>query len=84
MVATPYAVKTGESPFLKAHGVPFFEYLEQHPEDLQVFGEAMTSVSSDESPAVTAAYKFSGFRTLVDIAGGHGTCWPPSSRRIRN
>jgi hypothetical protein len=68
-----HAVKTGESPFLKAHGVPFFEYLEQHPEDLQVFGEAMTSVSAEESPAIAAAYKFSGFRTLGDVAGGHGS-----------
>jgi len=66
-------VKTGESPFLKAHGVPFFEYLEQHPDDLQLFGEYMTSRSATESPAIAAAYKFSGFRTLVDVAGGHGS-----------
>ena len=68
-----HGVKTGENPFLKAHGVPAFEYLQQHPEDLQLFGEYMTSVSSAEIPAVTAAYKFSGFRTLVDVAGGHGS-----------
>jgi len=66
-------VKTGESPFLKAHGVPFFEYLERHPDDLQLFGEYMTSVSAAESPAIAAAYKFSGFRNLVDVAGGHGS-----------
>jgi hypothetical protein len=68
-----HGVKTGENPFLKAHGLPAFEYLQQHPEDLQLFGEYMTSVSSAESPAVTAAYKFSKFRTLVDVAGGHGS-----------
>ena len=66
-------VKTGESAFLKANGVPLFEYLERHPENLQVFGEYMTSVSSAESPAVAAAYKFSRFRTLVDVGGGHGS-----------
>ena len=68
-----YGVKTGEVPFLKAHGVPIFEYLEKHPEDLEVFGESMTSISQIENPAVAAAYKFSGIRTLVDVAGGHGS-----------
>jgi hypothetical protein len=68
-----HGVKTGETPFLKAHGVHAFEYLEQHPDALKIFGEAMTNVSSIENPAIAAAYKFSGFRTLVDVGGGHGS-----------
>jgi hypothetical protein len=60
-------------PFLKAHGIPPFEYLEKHPEDLKIFGETMTSVSSTENPAIAAAYKFSGIRTLVDVGGGNGS-----------
>jgi hypothetical protein len=66
-------VITGEIPFRKAHGVSIFEYLEKHPEDLKTFGEAMTSVSSTENPAIAAAYKFSGIRTLVDVGGGNGS-----------
>lgn len=68
-----YGVKTGKVPFLKAHGVPIFEYLEKHPDDLEVFGESMTSISQIENPAVAAAYKFSEIRTLIDVAGGHGS-----------
>lgn len=68
-----YGLETGEMPFLKAHGMPIFEYLEKRPDDLQVFGESMTSISQIENPAVAAAYKFSGIRTLVDVAGGHGS-----------
>ena len=68
-----HGVKTGEVPFLKAHGVPIFEYFEKHPGDLQVFGESMTSLSRTENPTVAAAYKFSGIRTLVDVGGGHGS-----------
>jgi hypothetical protein len=68
-----HGVKTGEMPFLKAHGVSLFEYLETHHEDLKVFGESMTSVSSMENPAIAAAYKFSGIRTLVDVGGGNGS-----------
>src|SRR6266571_776129 len=68
-----YGVKTGEIPFLKAHGVLPFEYLEKHPDDLEVFGEAMTSLSRTENPTIAAAYKFSKVRTLVDVGGGHGS-----------
>lgn len=68
-----HGVKTGEIPFVKAHGVPPFEYLEKHPEDLQIFGESMTSLSRTENPAIAAAYRFSSFRTLVDVGGGYGS-----------
>jgi hypothetical protein len=66
-------LKTGEVPFLEAYGIPYFEYLEKHPEDLKVFGEAMTSVSTIENPAIATAYRFSGIRTLVDVGGGNGS-----------
>ncbi len=69
----PHGVKTGEMPFLKAHGMPIFQYLERHPEDLEVFGESMSSLSRTENPAIAAAYKFSKIRTLVDVGGGHGS-----------
>jgi hypothetical protein len=68
-----HGVKTGEIPFVKAHGVMPFEYLEQHPEDLAVFGESMTSLSATENPQIASAYKFSGVGTLVDVGGGHGS-----------
>jgi O-methyltransferase len=68
-----HGVKTGEMPFVKAHGVSLFEYFEKHPEDFATFNETMTSISSTENPAIAAAYKFSGIRTLVDVGGGHGS-----------
>ena len=68
-----HGVKAGEIPFLKAHGVHPFEYLEQHPDDLEVFGASMSSLSATENPAIAAAYKFAGIRTLVDVGGGHGS-----------
>jgi O-methyltransferase domain len=68
-----HGVKTGEIPFLSAHGVSYFEYLEKHPEELKTFGEAMTSISTTENRAIAAACKFSGIRTLVDVGGGNGS-----------
>src|ERR1051326_4447925 len=68
-----HGVKTHEIPFVKAHGVLPFEYLERHPEDLAVFGESMTSLSGTENPAIASAYSFSKIGTLVDVGGGHGS-----------
>lgn len=64
-----HGVETDEVPFVKAHGMSVFEYLEKHPEDLAVFHESTTGLTN---PAIAAAYKFSKFRTLVDVGGGHG------------
>ena len=68
-----HGVKTGDMPFLKAHGMPIFQYLGTHPEDLEVFGESMSSISRTENPAIAAAYKYPKVRTLVDVGGGHGS-----------
>ena len=68
-----HGLKTGEIPFVKAHGVAPFEYLEKHPEALALFGESMTSLSGTENRAIAAAYRFSTVQTLVDIGGGHGS-----------
>jgi hypothetical protein len=65
-------ITNGGVPFDELHGMKFFEYLEGHADDLKVFGEAMTSVSGVENPAVAKAYDFSRFRTLVDVGGSHG------------
>ena len=72
-----FAVRTGQLPFDKIFGMPFYKYLEQHPDDLKVFGESMTSLSGTENPEIAAAYrkihKAAAIRTLVDVAGGHGS-----------
>src|SRR6185295_15327594 len=72
-----YAVQTGDLPFDKIFGMPFYKYLEQHPDDLKVFGESMTSLSGTENPAIAAAYQTihtaSRVGTLIDVAGGHGS-----------
>jgi hypothetical protein len=66
-------VITSDIVFNKVHRMPFFEYLERHPEDLALFGESMTSLSGAENPAVATAYNFSRIGTLIDVGGGHGS-----------
>jgi hypothetical protein len=42
------------------------------PELAAVFNDGMASISRLETPLVVAAYDFSRFGTIVDVAGGHG------------
>jgi hypothetical protein len=67
-----HSVQTGRTGFEKAQGMPFFDYLAQHPEDASIFSEAMVGLHGAEPPAVAAAYDFSPFGTVVDVGGATG------------
>jgi hypothetical protein len=66
------SVRTGETGFEKAQGMPLFEYLALHPEDASLFSETMVGFHGGEPPAVAAAYEFSTFDTVVDVGGATG------------
>jgi hypothetical protein len=68
----PYSVQTGKSGFEKAFGMPFFEYLANHPADASLFSETMVGFHGSEPPAVAAAYDFSQFETIIDVGGATG------------
>src|SRR5665213_4001157 len=72
-----YSVQTGQLPFDKMFGMPFYQYLEKNPDALKIFGEAMTSLSGTENPEIAAAYQKvhakANIGTLVDVAGGFGS-----------
>jgi ubiquinone/menaquinone biosynthesis C-methylase UbiE len=67
-----HSVRTGKPAWGHVHGAEVFDYFRQNPEQSEVFNRAMTNLSLHAVPAVVEAYDFSGFRKLVDIAGGHG------------
>jgi O-methyltransferase/methyltransferase family protein len=67
-----YCVRTGKPAMERVYGAPVFEFLKQHPEEAQIFNDAMSALSMIDSPAVAEAYSFEGIRSIVDIAGGHG------------
>ena len=67
-----YSLETGNPGFDKAHGMPLFEYLRQHPADASHFSEAMVGFHGDEPPAVARAYDFSRFKNVVDVGGATG------------
>jgi len=67
-----HSVKTGKPAWGEVHGAEVFEYFADHPKESEIFNRAMTDMSTSSAPAIVEAYDFSGFDTLVDVAGGHG------------
>ncbi|BCY09845.1 O-methyltransferase [Actinoplanes sp. L3-i22] len=69
----PEAVRTGESQTELALGMPFFDYLAAHPDEGQLFGRAMASMSAPVVRAAVEVIDVAGATTVVDVGGAHGS-----------
>jgi hypothetical protein len=67
-----HSVKTGESGVEHVLGMNSWEFRAQNPAETTYFDNAMTAYTRTLSPAVIAAYDWSQFAVIADIAGGHG------------
>jgi O-methyltransferase domain/Dimerisation domain len=67
------SVRTGETGWVRTHGMPPYQFYERHPERSATFNAAMAQQTRAVAPAVIAAYDFSRFATVVDVGGGDGT-----------
>jgi hypothetical protein len=67
-----HSVKTGETAFEHVHGMNVWEHRQKHPAAAAEFNAAMTNLGRQVASAVSDAYDFSGFSTVVDVGGGHG------------
>lgn len=67
------SVRTGESSFTKHHGLPLFDYLDQHDEEAALYHAAIDAFSRREACALAKAFDFSDARRVADIGGGRGT-----------
>lgn len=65
-------IRTGGAVVPSLRGKRFFEYLGDEPEFGQIFNDAMTGMSGAAIGPVVDAYDFTPYRTIVDVAGGHG------------
>ncbi|QBD79802.1 SAM-dependent methyltransferase [Ktedonosporobacter rubrisoli] len=65
-------VRTGKSAIQKLYGSSIWEYLAGHPGESLVYNRAMTALSGLDTLPILQGYDFSTFRSLVDVAGGHG------------
>ncbi|HKX84247.1 MAG TPA: methyltransferase, partial [Pyrinomonadaceae bacterium] len=67
-----HSLRTGNTGFDAAYGMPVFDYFAQHPDEASLFSETMIGIHGGETPAVAAAYDFSGLETIVDVGGATG------------
>jgi len=68
-----YSVKTGEPAFKRVAGMDFFDYLAAHPEEGEIFNQAMNDMGRVVAAAVTRSYDFGAILKIIDVGGGHGT-----------
>jgi len=55
-----------------ALGAPFFDHLNDHPDEAARFDRMMIAIHGSESVAVAAGYDFSWANSIVDVGGGLG------------
>lgn len=67
-----HSVRTGEPGFQQQFGVPFFQYMTEHPDRHAIYDDAMMVHGIAETEPMLNAYDFSGFRILADLGGGNG------------
>src|SRR5262245_59706146 len=62
-------VRGGPPAFDRVHGMPFFDYLQRHPDKERVFAASMASVSGSQNPEIARSYPFGELTRLVDVGG---------------
>src|SRR3954465_6370687 len=66
------AVRTGENPFERLHGVDPWTYRARDPEEAAIFDRAMGDLTRRAHRSMFAVFDFSRFGTVVDVGGGNG------------
>lgn len=67
------SIRTGRPAFEAMHGRSFFDDLAAHPDQAQIFDDAMTARNDRKTKAMLDVYDMSGIQVLADIGGGNGS-----------
>jgi trans-aconitate methyltransferase len=67
------AVTNGACAFEQVRGLPFFDYLAEHPSVQRSFNAGMRAASALADATLPLAYDFSRFERVVDVGGGTGS-----------
>jgi hypothetical protein len=67
-----HAVHTGKPAVEVLEPEGLWAYLQERPDEAEIFGRAMTAKASVDVGAVIAAYDFTSFGRIADIGGGRG------------
>ncbi|KAF8369474.1 hypothetical protein HHK36_032509 [Tetracentron sinense] len=67
------AVLEGGTPFVKAHGMPMFEYMGKDPRFNEAFNKEMSHITNVDMKKILETYKgFEDLKELIDVGGGNG------------
>jgi hypothetical protein len=66
-------VRRGGTPFERAFGKSFSDWLEANPEQARLLGQANAARAEQYGQMLCAVYDFSRFPTLTDLGGGNGS-----------
>jgi O-methyltransferase domain len=67
-----HCVRTGKPGFQEAFGMPFFDYLDAHPDLAALFHRAMSAASAGHGRQFGELVDLSGVTRIADIGGGEG------------
>jgi hypothetical protein len=70
--ALMHSIRTGTTAGETLDPRGMWAYLQDHPEEAEIFGLAMKAKAGADIAAVLAAYDFTRFGTIADIGGGRG------------
>ena len=65
-------IRSGETPFVRTHGVELFDYMDRHPDFDRLFAEAMDAVEALTGDAYLQDFDWSRFDRLIDVGGSNG------------
>ena len=68
----PYSIKTGKNAFEKIYGLPFFDYLDENPKELNNYHKAMYQYAKDDYKNLPNIIDFSKHNSIIDVGGGYG------------
>jgi hypothetical protein len=68
----PEAVRTGDSPFRRTHGMDVFSWFAEHVEEGSHFSRGLGGLTLLDAPMVCATYPFPDQGVVCDVGGGAG------------
>jgi hypothetical protein len=78
------ALASPQSPHDVAWRMTRFDYMNQHPDEAQVYNARMGGASGDRQEAIARAYDFSRASVICDVGGGNGALLRAILRRYSN
>lgn len=66
-------LRTGHNAFERVFGMDVWRWFDEHPDEREMFAQAMMGITVADAPVVATLYPFHEIRTLCDVGGGRGT-----------